>query len=186
MDSEEGQLTYVGPADHVCRCPIERRERRIIEDLVREVDTEAELKQAEAGANGTVFTAQCLKGNHVGHHPALAVLGLLGDCVNVVLKMLQEAAHAPRARVFHQACSESILRLSAEERKETEHSLPRHLGHLGTVIPRRIAHDIQADPACAASVGAALFVAHFIENKQEVDKVATSSELLIAGIRVDV
>ena len=50
----EGQLTYVRPADHVCRSPIERRERRIIEDFVREVDTEAELKQAEAEADASL------------------------------------------------------------------------------------------------------------------------------------
>ena len=93
-------MTYVGPADHVCRCPIERRERRIIEDLVREVDTEAELKQAEAEADGTVLTAQRFKGGHVEHLPALTVLSLFGDCIDVVLEVLHEATHAPRARVL--------------------------------------------------------------------------------------
>jgi hypothetical protein len=80
--------TYICPADHVSRGPVETFKDGVLKNFVWEVDSETVFKQSKAKPDCAVFTTKMLERLHVQNLATLPVFSFLRHTLDVVFTVL--------------------------------------------------------------------------------------------------
>ena len=99
-------LTHIGPTDHVDGGEMHGHECRVLDNLIGQVDAESVAREPAAESHRAVLAA---KGNvrvEVKDSAVLPKVGLMGDCFDVILAVLDEAAVRERSAVLEEAAGE--------------------------------------------------------------------------------
>ena len=100
--------SYVRPADHIRRGPVQRHEVLVLEHGIRQVDTEHELEQTEAQSDGAVLAPQRLERCRVKDLAPFSELRFTRHRVDIIDAMHEEASVTARPGVLEETLLEPM------------------------------------------------------------------------------
>ncbi len=167
-------------------------EGRMLDDFIWEVYVERVARQPAAEAHCAVFASEGSVGVEIKHNSVLAEISFMGNRLDVVLAVLDEAAVGERTTVLEQARSEpncTLARSGPHQRvKSTDRrdALFCHLAQSCAVVVAQVAHGVVEGEArfiCALSV---LVVADLVDREEEIHEVTCGAKPFVVGIRIGV